>query len=138
MGVLLVADSLQHADKLIALCSSGGIRTGGFSCLEAPDAKDFAVVVVTKSQDRGYNSAMRLGALVTGSYAGNASSRHQIRGRLRRMGQIRTKVHFVTVLMENSLLHLLHQRHSMVDSMNISLEQLGKCFSAEVLHGLKQ
>merc|ERR1711959_574522 len=101
--------------------------------LEQHDACNYAVVVVTKSQDRGYNSAARLGALVTGVYAGNASSRHQIRGRLRRMGQVRKEVRFITVVMENSLLHLLHQRHSMVDSMNMSLEQLGQRFCSDIL-----
>lgn len=86
--------------------------------------------------DRGYNSAVRLGHLVTGAYAGNSASRHQIRGRLRRLGQAREEVTFTTVVMENSILHLLHQRHSSVDSMNISLESLGEKFGAEVLRGL--
>merc|ERR1712187_451468 len=104
--------------------------------LEAPDAGLHAIVVITKDKDRGYNSATRLGAMVTGAYAGNAASRHQLRGRLRRLGQRRREVRFVTVCMENSLLHLLHQRHSAVDTMNITLEQLGQRFSAEVLQGL--
>jgi len=81
---------------------------------------------------------VRLGALVTGAYAGNAASRHQIRGRLRRLGQCRKEVRFVTVIMENSVLHLLHQRHSVVDTMNITLEQLGQRFSADVLERLAQ
>ena len=38
-------------------------------------------------------------------------------GRLRRLGQVRAEVSFTTVVMEHSLLHLLHQRHSSVDSM---------------------
>lgn len=134
-GVLLVADSLQHAAKLRDLCSPH-LPTGDFASLEAPDAKRFAIVVVTKDKDRGYNSARRLGVMVTGAYAGNAASRHQLRGRLRRLGQKRKEVRFVTVCMENSILHLLHQRHSAVDTMNISLEQLGQRFSAEVMKGL--
>merc|ERR1711953_1446851 len=105
---------------------------------EAPDTNEYGIIVVTKNNDRGYNSAARLGALVTGAYAGNGSARHQMRGRLRRMGQRRKEVRFVTVVMENSLLHLLHQRHSMVDCMNISLEQLGQRFSAEVVQGLQK
>lgn len=137
-GVLLVADNLQHAEHLIALCSKRGSKVGGFSCLEVADTEKYEIVVVTKHNDRGYNSAVRLGAMVTGAYAGNGSARHQIRGRLRRMGQKRDEVRFVTVVMENSLLHLLHQRHSMVDCMNISLEQLGQQFCAEVLNGLKK
>jgi len=134
-GVLLVADTLQHAAKLIEACGAH-VRTGDFASLEAPNAKDYAIVVVTKDKDRGYNSAARLGVLVTGAYAGNGASRHQIRGRLRRLGQRRKEVLFLTVCIENSLLHLLHSRHSAVDTMNITLEQLGERFSAEVLHGL--
>ncbi|CAK9089087.1 unnamed protein product [Durusdinium trenchii] len=119
-GVLLIADSRQHAEKLLKL-SSAHLPSGDFASLEAPDAHRFAIVVVTKDKDRGYNSARRLGVMVTGAYAGNAASRHQIRGRLRRLGQKRKEVRFVTVCMENSILHLLHKRHSAVDTMNISL-----------------
>jgi len=49
---------------------------------------------------------------------------------------VRDSVRFTTVVMEHSLLHLLHQRHASVDSMNISLEQLGEKFGAEVLKGV--
>eukprot|EP00658_Telonema_sp_P-2_P041167 TRINITY_DN29438_c0_g1_i1.p2 TRINITY_DN29438_c0_g1~~TRINITY_DN29438_c0_g1_i1.p2 ORF type:complete len:239 (-),score=68.65 TRINITY_DN29438_c0_g1_i1:232-948(-) len=131
-GVLLVADSLEHAARLMDLCGSQ-VQTGGFDSLEAVDAGEFAVVVVTKQVDRGYNSAVRLGVLLTGAYPGNSAARHQIRGRIRRIGQVRRSVEFVTVVMESSILQLLHERHSAVDSMNISLEQLGQSFSADVL-----
>lgn len=88
-GVLLVADSLGHAERLIGLCGAFGIKTGGFDSLESADAASYSVVVVPKHKDRGYNSAVRLGHMVTGSYAGNGASRHQMRGRLRRLGQKR-------------------------------------------------
>ena len=136
-GVLLVADHLQHADKLIEMCNRQ-VKTGGFDSLEAADAHTYAIIVVTKQVDRGYNSAVRLGALVTGAYAGNSAARHQIRGRLRRIGQIRKQVQFVTVAMEHSILQLLHERHSSVDNMNISLEQLGQTFGADVLRELNK
>eukprot|EP00656_Telonema_subtile_P002598 TRINITY_DN11173_c0_g1_i1.p1 TRINITY_DN11173_c0_g1~~TRINITY_DN11173_c0_g1_i1.p1 ORF type:complete len:736 (+),score=164.99 TRINITY_DN11173_c0_g1_i1:1933-4140(+) len=136
-GVLLVSDNLQHAERLIQMCSQH-VRVGGFDSLEARNAGEYAIVVVTKHTDRGYNSAKRLGAMVTGAYAGNGAARHQIRGRLRRIGQVRETVQFVTVVMENSILQLLHERHSAVDSMNISLEQLGQTFSQDVLRGLNQ
>ena len=135
-GVLLVADHLAHAEALIAACSAAGVRTEGFDSLSSAHKDAVGIVVVTKDKDRGYNSAVRLGHLVTGAYAGNSASRHQIRGRLRRLGQVREQVSFTTVVMENSILHLLHQRHSSVDSMNISLEQLGETFGKEVLEGL--
>eukprot|EP00746_Dinoflagellata_sp_MGD_P007999 gnl/MRDRNA2_/MRDRNA2_115939_c0_seq1.p1 gnl/MRDRNA2_/MRDRNA2_115939_c0~~gnl/MRDRNA2_/MRDRNA2_115939_c0_seq1.p1 ORF type:complete len:1300 (-),score=258.95 gnl/MRDRNA2_/MRDRNA2_115939_c0_seq1:153-4052(-) len=134
-GVLLIADTAAHAHRLIDMCSSH-ILTGDFASLEAANASNYGIVVVTKDKDRGYNSAVRLGHMVTGAYAGNGASRHQIRGRLRRLGQVRKAVSFVTVVMEHSLLHLLHQRHSTVDCMNISLEQLGMKFEADVLKGL--
>ena len=134
-GVLLVADNLHHSERLIEMCSKD-VKVGGFGTLEAEDAHTYAIVVVTKHVVRGYNSAVRLGALVTGAYAGNSAARHQIRGRLRRIGQTRKQVEFVTVVMEKSILQLLHERHSTVDNMNISLEQLGQTFQADVLHGL--
>ena len=39
--------------------SSRQLPTGDFGSLEAADAESFAVVVVTKDKDRGYNSARR-------------------------------------------------------------------------------
>lgn len=56
--------------------------------------------------------------------------------RLCKIDVFRQQVRFVTVCMENSILHLLHRRHSAVDTMNISLEQLGQRFGMEVLQGL--
>ena len=88
-GVLLVADTAAHAEALLAMCSAAGVRAEGFASLEAEHAPRVGVVVVTKDKDRGYNSAVRLGHLVTGAYAGNSASRHQLRGRLRRLGQVR-------------------------------------------------
>ena len=136
-GVLMVADTKDHAEKLIAECNAHGVvQAGGFDSLEAPNSTDFGIVVVPKDKDRGYNSAARLGFMVTGAYAGNGASRHQMRGRLRRLGQQRKAVNFLTVVMENSLLHLLHIRHDAVDSMNISLQELGDKFCADVVKAL--
>jgi len=107
-GVLMVADTKDHAEKLIHACNEyGKVRAGGFDTLDSPNAAAFGIVVVPKDKDRGYNSACRLGAMVTGVYAGNGASRHQMRGRLRRLGQRRKLVVFKTVVMENSLLHLV-------------------------------
>ena len=64
--------------------------------------------------------------MVTGVYADNGPSRHLMRGRLRRLGQRRKMVTFKTVVMENSLLHVLHL-------LNISLQELGDKLSADVL-----
>lgn len=135
-GVLLVADSKAHAERLIMKCKKKGCNAGDFATMSASDAHMYAIVVVTKNMDRGYNCAIRLGVMVTGAYAGNSAARHQIRGRLKRIGQKRKHVDFVTVLMENSILDLLYTRHSRVDSMNITLDQLGCKFSSELLENL--
>lgn len=135
----MVANTDEHASKLIRMCNSicPQVRAGGFETLEQPNSNEYGIVVVCKTKDRGYNSACRLGQLVTGVYPGNVASRHQIRGRLRRLGQKRSIVKFCTVAMEHSILHLLHMRHESIDCMNISLEQLGKSFSADILRALE-
>lgn len=135
-GVLLVANDGKHADRLVALMAAAsfpaklGSRVGTFE-----DISNGAVgcVVVPKSKDRGYNSGSRLGAMVKGAYAGNGSSRHQMRGRIRRLGQKRKEVTYATVVMEHSMLELLDERQKGVDSINISLEALAKKFDAVVL-----
>ena len=135
-GVLLVANDGGHVDRLVALMSSAafpaklGSRVGTFQ-----DISNGAVgcVVVPKSKDRGYNAGSRLGAMVKGAYAGNGSSRHQMRGRIRRLGQTRKEVTYATVVMEHSMLELLDERQKGVDSINISLEALAKKFDAVVL-----
>ena len=95
-------------------------------------------MVVPKTKDRGYNDASRLGAMVKGAYAGNGASRHQMRGRLRRIGQRRRAVTFVTCVMEHTMLELLHERQSGVDCFNISLEALAKTFDEVVLSLLEK
>jgi superfamily II DNA or RNA helicase len=131
-GVLLVADSLAHADRLTTLVQAcADLRVGDFASMSAPDAGTYAVVVITKQHDRGYNCAVRLGVLVTGAYASNSASRHQLRGRIRRIGQRRPIVRFVTVVMRSTVLEVLHARHSAVDDLNASLEQLAERFALE-------
>jgi hypothetical protein len=133
-GVLLVGSDQKHVEELIAMMrrllpkKHGAV--GGFD--DMADTR-FGCIVVPKAKDRGYNAAARLGAMVKGAYAGNGASRHQMRGRIRRIGQKRKEVRFVTVVMENSMLELLHERQKSVDSVNITLEALAKRFDVEVL-----
>ena len=129
-GALLVANDKSHAAELIAQMNALGVRTAGFEQLI--DTK-YNCIVVTKSQDRGYNGAARFGGIVKGVYAGNGSSRHQMRGRVCRIGQVRSEVVYVTVVMKNSMLQLLHERQQNADTVNISLEAIAKIFDAEVL-----
>lgn len=88
------------------------------------------VVVVTTNQVMGYNSAVRLGAMVTGVYASSAASRHQLRGRLYRLTQVnnRPEVKYVTVTMKGTILALLHERHNSADGKNMSLQEAGKLY----------
>jgi len=88
------------------------------------------VIVVTSKDTTGYN-LQRLGAIVTGVYAGNAAQRHQLRGRIRRLGQKRRRVKYVTVIGENSILSLLHTRHQSTDAQGATLEQMAALFVAQ-------
>merc|ERR1712137_17354 len=130
-GILMVAHSLPHANRLVKMMVRRKIRSGLFE-----DLHDSSVscVVVTQKQDRGYNGATRLKGIVKGVYAGNGASRHQMRGRVRRMGQKRDTVLYVTVLMEHSMLELLHERQQRADSINISLQELAHEFEHSSLN----
>ena len=101
-------------------------QVGDFDSLEAPNAADYGIIVVPMSRVRGYNSAVRLGVMVTGVYPSNNADRQQLRGRLYRIGQTRQTVEYVTVVMENSVLSLLRQRHESVGMIGKSIEQVYK------------
>ena len=128
-GVLLVADNSDHAARLQATMRALGTRTGGPEDLRDASC---ACVVVTKVNSRGYNQAIRLGAVVRGVYAGNGAARHQMEGRICRIGQARSEVFYKTVVMENTILALLHERQQRVDTVNISLEQLAREYDETV------
>lgn len=134
-GVLLVAEDAGHADYLIKEGNQNfpKVKFGGFSELMVKDTDSYGVIVVPLSKNRGYNSAVRLGTLITQVYGSNPSSRHQMRGRIKRLEQKRSCVKMITVTMENSVLHFLHRKHQNVDTMNLSLTEAAKKFSSEVL-----
>jgi hypothetical protein len=133
-GCLLVADSEMHANRLVNLLTDRGVVAG---CFDKADDSSLEVLVVTKRNCRGYNHAIRFGSMVTGVYAGNAADRQQMRGRIKRIGQQRSIVRYVTVVMENTILDLLHQRHEQNDLLNCSLESLGHEVGAEILAQLQ-
>ena len=85
------------------------------------------IILVTKNDVTGYN-LVRMGVIVTGVYASNAAKRHQMRGRIRRVGQTRDTVKYVTVVPRFTILELLHRRHNSVDKANESLAQLADEF----------
>ena len=134
-GALVVANDEGHVQKLVnLLCRQHGVRAGVFD--QRADSA-FNAIVITKRHCRGYNEAVRLGSLVTGVYAGNGADRHQLLGRLRRLGQKRPKIWHVTVMMKYSVLAALYHRHQSVDTMNMSLESLGQKYGREILDGLQ-
>eukprot|EP00727_Mastigamoeba_balamuthi_P005680 m51a1_g1731 hypothetical protein (1311) ;mRNA; f:148396-152416 len=131
-GVLLVARDAAHAEALLGLLRQRGVAAAGFAEASAGD-RSAQVVVVRKDQCRGYNWATRLGSLVLSAYPGNAADRKQMVGRLRRIGQARACVAVRTVVMAGTIVELLHERHSGVDQVNVSLEQLGDTYAKDLL-----
>ena len=127
-GVLVFADSNDEAERLRGMLTArvGPDKVGQRNQeTERDPAVEF---VVTKKTDcSGYNF-IRMGVILTGVYAGNAADRKQMRGRIKRMGQTRNKVTYITVYTQFSILELLHQRHTSVDMANASLEQLADVF----------
>ena len=141
-GVLLAACSAAHKETLKVLFAdlAPDLQVGEYSSLSWPPAQaaQLAVVIVHHNKEnRGYNGAARLGCMVTGVYEGNGADRHQLRGRVRRQGQVRKSVDVVTVFMENSLAHMLHLSHSRLDYMNKSLQELGDIFELEGLQNMQ-
>ena len=127
-GCLLVLDNQEELNAAQAAISSNpaGIRAESRT-IETQGNPAVGVILVTKTDVTGYNLT-RLGVIVTGVYASNAAKRHQLRGRIRRVGQTRDTVHYVTVVPKFTILELLHQRHNSVDKANESLAQLAEEF----------
>lgn len=94
-GVLLVANDESHVGALITLLRGyRGVKAGTFEDRGNPA---YNAVVVSKRHCRGYNEATRLGAIVTGVYPGNGADRHQMTGRLKRIGQKRSRILHVKI-----------------------------------------
>lgn len=134
-GVLVVADNAVEA---VALRDKMNARAGAWfrvelrdTSLESTQPTDPAVgiIVVTKEDVTGYN-LQRLGAILTGVYAGNAAQRHQLRGRIRRLGQQRKQVKYITLIGRNTILDLLYERHKSTDAQGATLEQMAELFVA--------
>jgi len=128
-GVLVFMDNEAEAEKMRAMLATDvvskdytvGLRAGN------EDNTLVGIAVTTKKDTSGYNF-VRMGAIVTGVYAESAASRHQLRGRIRRIGQSRAKVSYWTIYPRNTILSMLFERHNSVDAKNASLEQLATEF----------
>ena len=134
-GVLVVADNQDEAlslqNKMTALAGPLFRVELRDTTLDSTQPTDPAVgiVVVTKDDVTGYN-LQRLGAILTGVYAGNAAQRHQLRGRIRRLGQRRKEVKYITLIGRNTILDLLYERHKSTDAQGATLEQMAELFVA--------
>ena len=132
-GALVVVDSAAELASVVSrmqpLARSDFRVEPRDSTLNSPQPTDprVGIVVVTKDDVTGYN-LQRLGVIVTGVYAGNAAHRHQLRGRIRRLGQKRKEVKYVTVIGRNTILDLLHERHKSTDAQGATLEQMATLF----------
>ena len=132
-GALVVVDSASSAASVMnKLKGHAGpdfqvqLRHNALNSTQPTDPT-VGVVVVTKDDVTGYN-LQRLGVIVTGVYAGNAAHRHQLRGRIRRLGQKRKEVKYVTVIGRNTILDLLHERHKSTDAQGATLEAMAALF----------
>jgi hypothetical protein len=142
-GVLVVADNAVDAvalrDKMTARAGDHfRVEPGDHFRVELRDSSlestqptdpNVGIIVVTKEDVTGYN-LQRLGAILTGVYAGNAAQRHQLRGRIRRLGQQRKEVKYITLIGRNTILDLLYERHKSTDAQGATLEQMAELFVA--------
>jgi hypothetical protein len=67
---------------------------------------------------------------LSGAEAGD--NRHQMEGRIHRIGQRRAAVDYVVVVMRGSMLELLYQRQEATDAVNVSLEQFARRYAPEL------
>jgi hypothetical protein len=132
-GALVVVDSASEVASIVSrmqpLARSDFRVEPRDSTLNSPQPTDpnVGIIVVTKDDVTGYN-LQRLGVVVTGVYAGNAAHRHQLRGRIRRLGQKRKEVKYVTVIGRHTILDLLHERHKSTDAQGATLEAMAALF----------
>ena len=124
-GVLVFMDNSEEVQimktRLNSMVAGKGYTVGDRAGNETNGT--VGIAITTKSDTAGYNF-IRAGAIVTGVYAQSAASRHQLRGRIRRVGQKRTDVDYYTIYPTKTILSMLFERHNGVDQKNATLEQL--------------
>lgn len=128
-GVLVFMDNETEAETMRAMLAHAVASKDYTVGLRAGNETNgvVGIAVTTKRDTSGYNF-VRMGVIVTSVYAESAASRHQLRGRIRRIGQTRAKVSYWTVYPRNTILSMLFERHNSVDAKNASLEQLATEF----------
>jgi hypothetical protein len=134
-GAMMVLDSNDELAQALDLANQmiqqrGQTWFARERTLETSQDASVGLIGVTKRDVTGYNLT-RMGAMLTGVYASSPSARHQLRGRIRRVGQVRTSVQYITVVPKHTILDLLHQRHNSVDKANESLAELAEVIAAQ-------
>lgn len=131
-GCFVVCEGQDHVLELQDLVQrlAPDLRVGGLADLADPAV---AVVCVSKRDCRGYNTGVRLGAMVRQPYPGTTSQRKQMDGRIHRLTQERPVVVYDTVYMDHTLMALLYERQMRDDTVNYSLEALAMEFDSSVM-----
>ena len=128
-GVLVFMDNETETETMRAMLAVNLVSKNYTVGLRAGNETNASVgIAITSKRDTAGYNFVRMGAIVTGVYAESAASRHQLRGRIRRIGQTRAKVVYLTVYPRNTILSMLFERHNSVDAKNASLEQLAMEF----------
>ena len=133
-GVMMVLDNNVELENALVLANQMIVQRGHTwsakgRTLKTSQDPSVGLIGVNKRDVTGYNLT-RMGAMITGVYASSPASRHQLRGRIRRVGQARTKVDYITIVPKHTILDLLHQRHNSVDKANESLLELAEVIAA--------
>lgn len=133
-GAMMVLDNNVELENALVLANQL-IAQNGYTwsargrTLATSQDPSVGLIGVNKRDVTGYNLT-RMGAMVTGVYASSPASRHQLRGRIHRVGQARSKVDYITIVPQHTILELLHQRHNSVDKANESLLELAEVIVA--------
>jgi len=131
----LVGRNKTHAEKLLELLRArlgkAGESVGDFEAGSERSSTGhgaLSVCVVPLSKHRGYNFGRHYRRLVLPPLPSSVATRVQLFGRLTRMDQEHSDVHYVTVVPRRTILEVLHDRHASDDAVQASIEKLGQRF----------
>jgi hypothetical protein len=127
--------------KQAVLSRAAALQAAGLRVVTRENAKDAPpdtqVWLMSGRENRGTNFAVACDVLLDPVLLEGSEERVQRRGRLMRIGQTAAQLHHVTVVMENTPLAILHERHCADDSKTQSMAQLGKLYDHRILQALQ-
>lgn len=134
----LVGRNVDHASALLEQLRLGA-KAAGFTEADFGDFEEAAaraaagrgalrVCVIPLSKHRGYNFGKHYRRMVLPPLASSVATRVQLFGRLTRMDQEFAEVTYSTVVPKRTILELLHDRHTLDDAVQASIEKLGQRF----------